>query len=141
MIQQVEEESIVGGEPTSEQLDLLAWGDEGRKKTIQTLQDALQRLVTITAGLLGGATALFVQLPAHVAAKAASTVLLLIALAVVLYGSLPMRFAFDPRCPEEIRDVRRSLENVKLRCLSWGGLFLWLAFLALVLGVICCNPA
>jgi hypothetical protein len=131
-----EEEVIVGRQPTHEELELVTWAEETTRKGLDAVRDGLRQLVTLTTALLAGSAAFLGQLSAPRGWKVAAAVLLLSALALALWGSLPRVALVDVHCPEAIRREREQGTAAKLWCLRGASLFLLLAFAALFVGLL-----
>jgi hypothetical protein len=85
----IQEETIPGREPTHEELELIAWGEEMARKGLATVHDGLKQMVTLTTALLAGSTAMLGTLPIPTVFKALGAVALLVSLASSLWGSFP----------------------------------------------------
>jgi hypothetical protein len=132
----IKEESIVGGEPTREETELVAWAEEAVRKSLPTVQESLRQMVTLSTALLAGSAALLSNLPAPMACKGIASLLLLVALASALWGSFPREAIVDIRCPEEIKKVRVRGTIVRMRCLKIAGGCLVFALFLLIGGVL-----
>lgn len=136
MSSETQDEVIYGEEPTAEQLELVAWGEETVRKGVSTAQDALKQMVTIATALLAGSTALLGQLPIPLLSKGIGSLFMLIALGLSLWGSIPREVEIDVQCPEEIKEARERGARFKMRCLRGSSGCLFLAFLVLVAGLL-----
>jgi hypothetical protein len=122
------QEHQVGGEPTAEQLELVAWAREAAGKSMGVAHDGLRHLVTLTTALLAGSAALLGQGQLESPCKGIAVVLLLFSLAVSLFGSLPVMAEFDINCPEEIAAAQKRGLAIKTDCLKIASFLLLLAF-------------
>lgn len=131
----IEESPVFGQEPSAEELELVAWAEDARKKGLETIRESLRHLVTLTTALLAGSAVLFAQPVVPVAFKAAGAVCLMLSLAVALYGSLPREVGIDPRCPDDVREARDRGSRDRMRALQLSSLSLFVAFLVVFLGL------
>src|ERR1051326_2178751 len=102
----------------------------------KVMEDALGRLLTLSSGLLGGSVVfLSDQMMSHFW-RGGVFAFLLFSVAVCLFGILPRDLWF---CAWVIEDVQRA-RNVTLdrrsKCLKFASLFLFIAMICAVVGVL-----
>ena len=132
----IQQEPIIGREPTKEELELVAWAEEAVSKSLGTVQEGLRQMVTLTTALLAGSAALIDKLPLALGCKALSVLLLVLALASALWGALPQEATLDVRCPDEIKAVRDRGRRWKMNCLKFASGCLLAAFLVMLGGLL-----
>lgn len=131
----IQPEIIEGREPTSEELEQLAWAQEVHKKSLTTVHDSLRQMVTLATALLAGSAAFFVHLPAPVGFKALGAVFLMACLGFALRGALPQAASFDIHCIEEIREARERSLIVRSRLLLQSSICLFGGFGIIMAGI------
>jgi hypothetical protein len=131
----IQEEKIVGGEPTSEEVELVTWAEEMVRKSLVSIHEGLRQMITLATALLAGSTAVLGGLPIPTLFKAAGALALLLCLAFSLWGTYPREATVDIRCPEEIKEARENGLKVKAWCLWLASISLVVAFAALLLGL------
>jgi hypothetical protein len=128
---------VIGARPPdADEQELIAWAEQAKKSSINSLQEGLKQMVTLTSALLAGSAAFYAQLPVNPFVKGVAAALLMLALASALRGWLPRFATFDLTCIEEIREARRKLEQWKTFWLTICGVCLWFGFLVLLAGLI-----
>jgi hypothetical protein len=132
----IQEEPVVGRPPTPEENELIDWALESSRKRLTTAQEGLRQLITLTTAVLGGSAALLGQLPAPVVFKLSGMVLLVISLAVALYGSLPKEVQVANGSLDEFKAARDAYVRRKLKCLDWAAGLLVGGFAAMILGFV-----
>lgn len=116
--------------------ELFAWADECVRKGIQVYNEALARIVTLSAALLAGSAALLGQMPASPWSKAIAALLLMASLGVSLWGGLPREAHIDTNNSRAIEQERQRGLTVKARCLKTASACLFLAFAFLLAGLL-----
>jgi hypothetical protein len=135
MSEAIQEEVIVGREPTVEEQELIDWANEAIRKGPTLVNEGLRQLITLDTALLGGSAALMGQgfLPAPTACKALGVLFLLGSLWMALAGSLPRESLVNVNHIEALRTARGRTIKRKMHYLRWSGRLLVIAF-AIVLG-------
>ena len=123
----IKEPDVPGGTPTYEQVELIEWQEETRRKSLGVVSDSLRQLVTLAAAILGGTAALYGQIPVLPAVKALFSILLFGVLGLSLWGSYPITATTS--CIEDIKRARD--QGIARR--SW---FLWAAYVLLFVALL-----
>ena len=123
---------IAAEEPSAEDYFYRDVGQKLVRDELPLLRDALGRLVTLDAALIGAAIALFRDLPAHPWLKVATLVLLAVSLASALFGVLPARQPLHWNYPDLVREAVTRSAEARSACLTISALFLFAAALAAV---------
>ena len=129
-----DEPIFVDGKPTSFRDNfLLDWGLESWKKSLERLADALQRLVTLNVGLLGGSVVFLKDDVCTGWGRALAFACLLFSLFASLHGSLPKTYEVDLGQPAEIERQKLNIGLFRERWLYRASVGLWagLGFAAL----------
>ena len=134
MSTQIREEIIVGRQPTAFEREQTEWAERAVAGSTAVIQEGLRHLVTLATALLAGSAALLgrTTLPGPVLTLCA--VLLTGALAVSLWGSLPVEQTLDCTRPAQIAAARERLRVAKGRCLLGAAGLLMLTAVVLVGG-------
>ena len=127
---------VTGEEPSADDMEAIEWGREVIRREPQVLQDGLRQMVTLTVALVGGSTALLGQLRMPLWCKGAGAVLLLLALACALVGSLPYRVRYDEESVQQCQRARERGIRYKTAPLWGAATFLLLAFVFFILGLL-----
>src|SRR4051794_15519077 len=106
----IQPDFVTGQPPDPEQLDETLWAREAIRDGLKYLDATLNRLVTLSTALLGGAAALFGQTPAPPAFKALAVVCFMAALGAALWGVLPATRPLNPSLPDACRLQRERVQ-------------------------------
>lgn len=136
---QLPEDAEVIGPPTEDDLFFLEWGKETLKKNISTVNDILQRMVTLNCALLGGTIAFYDEKIMPTAAKFWVELFFLAALVPAFLGMLPKEERVDLKCPSDIKAAKKHILDSKVILLWFSGIATLVAFcicLVVILGKI-----
>lgn len=132
-----EPQDVIQGRPADPfDVFLLDWGRETYKQIIPRLNDALQRIITLSAALLGGSI-YFVNAESIPAGFRAVAMLAFFgALTAAFIGTHFRRETVDLNDPHAIERFKLAVIGWRDRCLSWASALLWIGLGCAAAGVV-----
>jgi hypothetical protein len=95
-----------GEEPSTQEIELVKWGEETIRGAETVLHDSLKQLITLNTALLAGSVAFLDRLPGSKGWKIAGAICLLLSLLLALWGNYPRELRLCPHVPSEIKMAR-----------------------------------
>jgi hypothetical protein len=132
----IQPDFIVGEDPDPDLLDETVWARKAIRNGLKTLNESLQRMITLCTALLAGSAAFFGQIPTHSGIKAAAAVCFMVGLGVSFWGAMPFTRKLNPMYPEEARRIRETAAKVLRRCVWVAAGAVVMGFVVLTLGLL-----
>jgi hypothetical protein len=127
---------IVGVKATPENAELFKLGKRMIEGSIETVQDTLRQLLTLSTALLGGSIAFMNEQLTPLGFKAVCVLFFMATVGISFYGTMPYSAGLVPNIPESVRETRdRALESKTAKLRLAGGSLL-LGFAVAVLGIV-----